>query len=230
MPTLFPDSNLWLRIATVPVYVGSIVLISELLHRYTDTNPEQVRKVVHIGTGNVIILAWLFQLPAWVGIISGVLAGIVTLISYRLPILPGVNSVGRKSLGTFFYAVSIGILTAVFWHLNLPHYAVIGILIMAWGDGLAAIIGQRFGKHPYTIVGNTKSWEGTVTMLVVSYAIVSIILLSVQGNIWQTWVVGIPVAIVATGVESIAQWGLDNLTVPLTSAGLAFAINQLAIG
>jgi phytol kinase len=229
MPTLFVDSNLWLRIATVPVYVGAIVLISELLHRYTDTNPEQVRKVVHIGTGNVIILAWLLQLPAWVGIICGVLAGIVTLISYRLPILPGVNSVGRKSLGTFFYAVSIGILTAVFWNLNLPHYGVIGILIMAWGDGLAAIIGQRFGKHPYTIVGNTKSWEGTLTMLVVSYVIVSIVLLSVQGNIWQTWVVGIPVAIVATGVESIAQWGLDNLTVPLTSAGLAFALNQLSI-
>ena len=226
MQILFTDSNLWLRIATVPVYVGSIVLISELLHRYTDTNPEQVRKVVHIGTGNVIILAWLLQLPAWVGIISGVLAGIVTLISYRLPILPGVNSVGRKSLGTFFYAVSIGILTAIFWHLNLPHYAVIGILIMAWGDGLAAIIGQRFGKHPYTIFGNTKSWEGTLTMFVVSYAIVSIVLLSVQGNMWQTWVVGIPVAIVATGVESIAQWGLDNLTVPITSAGLAFLVDR----
>ena len=226
MQILFTDSNLWLRIATVPVYVGSIVLISELLHRYTDTNPEQVRKVVHIGTGNVIILAWLLQLPAWVGIISGVLAGIVTLISYRLPILPGVNSVGRKSLGTFFYAVSIGILTAIFWNLNLPHYAVIGILIMAWGDGLAAIIGQRFGKHPYTIFGNTKSWEGTLTMFVVSYAIVSIVLLSVQGSMWQTWVVGIPVAIVATGVESIAQWGLDNLTVPLTSAGLAFLVDR----
>jgi phytol kinase len=230
MPTLFPDSNLWLRIATVPVYVGTIVLTAELLHRYTDTDPEQVRKVVHIGTGNVIILAWLFQLPAWVGILSGVLAGIVTLISYRLPILPGVNSVGRKSLGTFFYAVSIAILTAIFWGLNLPHYAVIGILIMAWGDGLAAIIGQRFGKHPYTIFGNTKSWEGTLTMFVVSYAIVSIVFLSVQGNLWQTWVVGIPVAIVATGVESIAQWGLDNLTVPLTSAGLAFLVDRLLSG
>jgi phytol kinase len=227
MQILFTESNLWLRIATVPVYVGAIVLTAELLHRYTDTNPERVRKVVHIGTGNVILLAWLLQLPAWVGILSGVLAGIITLISYRFPILPGVNSVGRKSLGTFFYAVSIGILTAIFWPLNLPHYGVIGILIMAWGDGLAAIIGQGFGKHPYTIFGNTKSWEGTLTMFGVSYAIVSIVLLSVQGNTWQTWVVGIPVAIVATGVESIAQWGLDNLTVPLTSAGLAFLVDRL---
>ncbi|AFY93692.1 diacylglycerol/polyprenol kinase family protein [Chamaesiphon minutus] len=230
MPTLFADSNLWWRIATVPVYVGSIVLTAELLHRYTDTAPEQVRKVVHIGTGNVIILAWLLDLPAWVGITSGILAAIITLISYRLPILPGVNSVGRKSLGTFFYAVSIGIVTAVFWTLDLPYFGVIGILIMAWGDGLAAIIGQRFGKHPYTILGNTKSWEGTLTMLIVSYAIVSLVLLTVHGNTWQTWVVGIPVAIVATGVESIAQWGLDNLTVPLSSAGLAFLVDRFLAG
>ncbi len=230
MPTYFNESNLWFRIATVPIYVGTIVLAAELLHRYTDTKPEQVRKVVHIGTGNVILLAWLLNLPAWVGITSAVLAGIVTLISYRLPILPGVNSVGRKSLGTFFYAVSIGIVTAVFWNLNLPHYGVIGILIMAWGDGLAAIIGLKFGKHPYTIVGNTKSWEGTGTMLLVSYTIVSIVLFAVQGNIWQTWLVGIPVAIIACTVESIAQWGVDNLTVPLSSAGFAFAINQLMLG
>jgi phytol kinase len=229
MRTAFTDSNLWCRIFTVPVYVGAIVLTAELLHRYTATSPEQVRKVVHIGTGNVILLAWLLQLPAWVGIGSAVVAAIVTLISYRLPILPGVNSVGRKSLGTFFYAVSIGVLTAIFWPLQLPYYAVIGILIMAWGDGLAAIIGQKYGKHPYTIVGNTKSWEGTLTMLIVSYTIVSIVLLSVQGNIWQTWVVGIPVAIAATAVESIAQWGLDNLTVPLGGAGLAYILNQLLI-
>jgi phytol kinase len=227
MQTLLVDANLWLRIATVPVYVGAIVLSAELLHRYTDTDPETVRKVVHIGTGNVILLAWLLQLPAWVGITSAILAAIVTLISYRLPILPGVNSIGRKSLGTFFYAVSIGVLTAIFWNLDLPHYGVIGILIMAWGDGMAAIIGQRFGKHPYTIFGNRKSWEGTGTMLLISYAIVSIVLLSVQGNLWQTWLVGIPVAIVATAVESIAQWGLDNLSVPLISAGLAFAIDRL---
>ena len=226
MPILFTDSNLWFRIITVPVYVGAIVLTAELLHRYTNTNPEQVRKVVHIGTGNVILLAWLLQLPTWVGITSAVLAGIITLVSYQLPILPGVNSVGRKSLGTFFYAVSIGVVTAVFWPLQLPYYGVIGILIMAWGDGLAAIIGQRFGKHPYLVFGNTKSWEGTLAMLFVSYGVVAIVLFTVQGNIWQTWVVGIPVAIVATGIESIAQWGLDNLTVPLSAAGLVYVINE----
>ena len=35
---------------------------------------------------------------------------------------------------------------------------------MAWGDGLAAIIGQRFGKHQYQIGTIKKSWEGSLAM------------------------------------------------------------------
>jgi phytol kinase len=223
------DTPLWLRIALVPVYVGGIVLTAELWHRYTNPNPELVRKIVHIGTGNVILIAWLLDLPGWVGIISAVLSGTIALLSYRFPLLPGVNSVGRKSFGTFFYAVSIGIVTAWFWPLNLPYYGAIGILIMCWGDGLAAIIGQKFGQHPFTVMGNRKSWEGTLTMLMVSYTIVGLVLLGVQGNIWQTWVVGIPVALGATAIELFAQWGLDNLSVPIGSAALVLIINQFLI-
>lgn len=114
------DLPLWWRIAVVPIYVGMIVLAAELSHRQGWLPPEPTRKIVHIGTGHVILIAWLLQLPAWVGITSAVLASIATLISYQFPILPGVNSVGRQSLGTFFYAVSIGLLTAIFWPLQQP--------------------------------------------------------------------------------------------------------------
>jgi phytol kinase len=208
--------------------VGAIVLTAELLHRFGNTQPEQTRKIVHIGTGNVILIAWLLNLPAWVGITSAVVAAIAALVSYYLPILPGVNSVNRRSLGTFFYAISIGVVTAVFWPVDRPYYGAIGILIMAWGDGLAAIIGQRFGRHPYLVFGNKKSWEGTLTMFVVSYAIVTLILVSVFGLSWQNWIIGLPVAIVVTGIESIAQWGLDNLTVPLVAAFLTDLLSRSA--
>ena len=184
------------------------------------------RKVVHIGTGNVILLAWWLKIPAWVGISAGIISAAIALISYRLPILPSVNGVGRKSLGTFFYAVSVGILIGWFWSIQQPQYAAQGILIMAWGDGLAAVIGQNFGKHPYQVWGMNKSWEGSLTMCLVSYIVCSLILLAVQGNIWQTWVVAIPVAFVATGLETLSKVGLDNLTVPLGSAALCFLLNQ----
>jgi phytol kinase len=220
------EAPLWMRIAIVPIFVGAIVLTAELVHRYGNVQPEQVRKIVHIGTGNVILIAWWLHLPAWVGITSAILAAIAALVSYYLPILPGVNSVDRQSLGTFFYAVSIGIVTAVFWPLKLPYFGAIGILIMSWGDGFAAIIGQRFGRHPYQIFGNKKSWEGTLTMFAISYGIITIILVSVQGNMWQSWLVGIPVSIAVTAIESISQFGLDNLTVPLISSALTYLLTR----
>jgi phytol kinase len=221
---------LWFRIALVPIYVGSIVLLAELGHRWQWFSAEQSRKIVHIGTGNVIALAWLLQLPAWVGITSAVLAGMITLISYWLPILPGVNSVGRKSYGTFFYAVSMGLLIAIFWPLKHPEYAVIGILVMAWGDGLAAIVGQKWGRHPYQILGNSKSLEGTATLLLVSYIITTIVLYIAHGNLLYIWLVGIPVAIVAVMLESISQFGIDNITLPLGAAMLAFWLAEVLPG
>jgi phytol kinase len=221
---------LWFRIVLVPLFVGSIVLLAELGHRWQWFSAEQSRKIVHIGTGNVIALAWLLQLPAWVGITSALLAGMITLISYWLPILPGVNSVGRKSYGTFFYAVSMGLLIAIFWPLQHPEYAAIGILVMAWGDGLAAIVGQRWGRHPYKIFGNSKSLEGSATLLLVSYIVTTIILYVANGNLPIVWLVGIPVAIVAVILESISQFGLDNITLPSGAAMLAFWLVEILPG
>lgn len=220
-------SPISLQIAIVVLWIGLLLLVASLLSRFGTGNAEVIRKVVHIGTGNVILFAWWLHIPAFVGVGASILASIVTFLSYRFPILPGINSVGRKSLGTFFYAVSIGILVAWFWAINRPQYAALGILVMAWGDGLAALVGQKFGKHPYKIWDNNKSWEGSGTMALVSFIVSSLIFLSVQGNIWQTWIVSIIVALVATTLEAFSVYGIDNLTVPLGSAALGFFLIEL---
>lgn len=221
---------MWFKIAIAAIWVGAIVLTAELLHRYTTTDPEKIRKVVHIGTGQVILLAWWLEIPAWVGITASILASVVTLLSYKFPILPGINSVGRKSLGTFFYALSIGILVAWFWPIQQPQYAAIGILVMTWGDGLAALIGQKYGKHPYKIGGIQKSWEGSLTMALVSYLVTTLILFVVQGSTGQTYVVPIAVALFATVLETFSKLGIDNLTVPVGSAALSFLLIEILPG
>jgi phytol kinase len=216
----------WLQSTIVAVWVSLVFVIAWAVNRLANKNPEILRKIVHIGTGNVILLAWWLDIPAVVGITASILASVVTLLSYRFPILPGINSVGRKSLGTFFYSASIGILIAWFWYIREPQYAALGILIMAWGDGLAGLIGQRFGKHQYHIFGGQKSWEGSLTMAIVSYVISTIILLSVHGNVWQIWVISLVVALGATALESFSYLGIDNMTVPIGSATLAFVLAQ----
>jgi phytol kinase len=219
-----------LEIGIIAIALGAIVLLAESLYRLTATTSELARKIVHIGTGNVILVAWWLQLPAWVGISAAIIASAIALLSYYIPILPGINSVGRKSLGTFFYAMSIGILIAWFWPIEQFQYAAIGILVMTWGDGFAGLIGQQFGQHPYQIWGSKKSWEGSLTMALVSFLVSSLILFGAQGNIWQTWVVSLAVALVATGLEVFSKLGIDNLTVPLGSAALAFYLINILPG
>jgi phytol kinase len=218
--------DLWSDIAIAGIWLGFTIILAESLYRLRAIDSEKVRKIVHIGAGQVILLAWWLQIPAWVGIAASFVASTVALLSYKYPILPGINSVGRKSLGTFFYALSIGILVAWFWPLQQPQYAAIGILVMTWGDGLAALIGQQYGKHRYQIGGIQKSWEGSTTMAAVSFLVTSLILLAVGGNIWQICLVSAAVAVIATSLEAFSVLGIDNLTVPLGSAAIAYFFNQ----
>jgi len=218
--------DLWLQIGIVVLVLGVVVLLAETIYRRVSANSELVRKVVHISTGNIILLAWWLKLPTWVGIWASVIAGAIALLSFYIPFLPGINSVGRKSLGTFFYAISIGILIAWFWPTQQYQYAAIGILVMTWGDGLAALIGQKYGQHPYEVGGIKKSWEGSLTMALTSYFVSSLILFGVQGNIWQTWLISVAIALVATGLEAFSKLGIDNLTVPIGSAAIAFYLSQ----
>lgn len=98
---------------------------------------------------------------------------------------------------------------------------------MTWGDGMAALLGQRFGKHRYQILGITKSWEGSLAMAVVSYLVTNLVLLAGQELSWQIWVVSLAVAVIATALEAVSKLGVDNLTVPLGSAAVGFFVSQL---
>ncbi|MEP0955175.1 diacylglycerol/polyprenol kinase family protein [Microcoleus sp. FACHB-1515] len=221
---------LWQQIGIVALWLGAIVLAAEGLDRFVKAEPEIVRKVVHIGVGNVILLAWWLHIPLWLGVIASLLASAIALLSYRFTILRSVNSVGRKSYGTFFYAISFGVLIAWFWSIDRPQYAALGLLVMTWGDGLAAIVGQRFGKHRYKLWDEQKSWEGSIAMALVSYTMSGLIFFGLQGNSPATWLIPIPIAIIATLLEACSKYGVDNLTVPIGSAAIAFVLDRLWLG
>lgn len=222
-----PAASAWWALVLVFLYLGALITIAELINRWTQTDGELTRKIVHIGSGNVILFAWWLDLPASVISLAAAIAALIALSSYYLPILPSLNSVGRQSLGTFFYAVSIGLLTAWFWPINQPQYAVIGILIMTWGDGLAAVVGQKFGKHPYQFWGSQKSWEGSLTMLLASFLVTILILGATAGLSWHIWLISFATAMIATSLETFSKLGIDNLTVPIASAAFGFFASRI---
>ena len=212
----------WGAIAAIALYLAGLLILAETLNRFTVHSGEITRKIVHIGSGHVVLFAWWFHIPRWVGMAAAIAAGLIALLSYFLPILPSLESVGRRSFGTFFYAVSIGVLMGYFFP-QYPEFATFGILTMAWGDGLAALVGKRWGKHPYQIWGNRKSWEGSSTMLGASFIVGILIFGSVYGLSLPLLLSLGMVALGATLLEVFAWEGIDNLTVPLGSAFGAFA-------
>ena len=213
------------QIVFVGAWLGVLGLVTEGLYLTRSVSSEITRKIVHIGAGNVILLAWWLQTPTWMGIAASVIFSLVALMSYWLPILPGINSVGRTSLGTFFYAVSIGILTAVFWPQGHPEFTALGILAMTWGDGLAALVGQAYGRHPYKVWGIKKSWEGSGAMLLASFMTSYAVLTAAQGSTVTGFAIALLVAMFATLLEAFSKLGIDNLTVPLGSAFLAYGLS-----
>ena len=216
----------------VGLWLGFVLGLAEWISKNRKFDAEIPRKVVHIGTGNVILLAWWLNTPLSLGLWASAIFCLVALLSYRFPILPSVSGIGRQSWGTFFYALSIGLLMVCFWGRSLPQFAALGILVMTWGDGLAAIIGQNFGTHPYTIWGIQKSWEGSATMFCVSLLITGMILFPIytgQLSIFSSVGIMIGVSAIATGLEAFSKYGLDNLTVPIGSAGLCYGLVHLCL-
>ena len=215
-----PITILTIQISAVAVWLGLVFLVSEILHRFNQ-DPELVRKVVHIGTGHVLLIAWWLQIPTWLCVSAGVTFTAIALASHHTNILPMLNDVGRKTYGVFYYALSITVLVGLLWD-HHPQYAVIGVMVMSWGDGMAALIGKRFGKHTFIYMGNKRSLEGSLAMFVTSLIVMLGIFSSGHSLSARDIGVAIPVAAIAAMLEAFSPGGTDNLSVPLASASLSY--------
>ena len=190
-----------------------IVVASALLarNRWPDQR-ELSRKIVHIGTGAVIPMAWWFAIPA---VIAIPFAGVVTLataINQRWRLIPAVEDVDRNSYGTTAYGLAITTLLVMYWPYQ-PEAVCAGVLVMACGDGLAGLIGRAVTSPHWTVAGQTKSLAGTATMLTVSFGVLLALTITDGSGVNGTG--ALLLAAVATGLEQVSPAGIDNLSVPL---------------
>ncbi len=128
-----------IAIFIIALWIVIILLIAVLCKRYFPKKEELSRKIIHIGTGPVILLAWLFNIPKNIAFSTALLITISLGVNYQYRLLPAIEDIERKSFGTIAYGISITLLLLLFW----PRYASsisIGVLSMAFGDGLAGLI------------------------------------------------------------------------------------------
>ncbi|KAJ0987637.1 hypothetical protein J5N97_005993 [Dioscorea zingiberensis] len=191
------------------------------------------RKLVHISIGLAFMLFWPIFSP---GNLAPFLAALAPGINIFRMLLLGlgiwkneamVKSISRHGdyrellKGPLYYACTITLATSVFWRTS--PIAIAAICNLCAGDGVADIVGRRFGtqKLPYN---QNKSFAGTIAMAVAGFiaSVVYMHYFSIFGYMDVNWslIVGFMiVSLTAALIESlpISSELDDNLTVPLTS-------------
>lgn len=192
--------------------------INELWWRHHREPDELSRKFVHIVAGSFVAF-WPYFL-SWNQIrVLALAAFIIVAVSKRFNVFKTIHTATRPTWGEAFFALAVGLTTFV---THNPAVYVTALLQMSLADGLAAVIGTKYGVgNDYSVLGAKKSLAGSATFLFVSY----IILLSL--SLFSTHV-AIPwcltIAFVATILENIGLRGSDNLLVPMF---VAFALRLL---
>lgn len=195
------------------LYIIFVVGIAFVLFKFTKVGSEVVRKFIHI-----LVSLWVFILTncytsfywSLIGPAAFVVINAVFVNSGYAKYL-GMGERKRDN-GLVYFPLSILILVTMgHYELSNNEIIVASVLTMGFGDGLAALIGSKVGKHSYKFVGGKKSIEGTVTMFAVT-----LIVLSLFTSI--PWYGVLITALVATAFENLTPLGFDNITVPLSTA------------
>ena len=223
-----------LALIIVYVYVAVIFVVAELVLK---TRPEVSRKFLHIMVGNMIFAMPFFSDP-WIMLLFITLPVTIALFFLTeyspIKIKNSVTESGH-ALGLFFYAGIWTILIAVFATIapaNDPKFYIwivaLAIVPMVYGDGFAALIGQKFGKVKYTVFGGTKSLEGSLTMFVIT-SVMSVCVWMVFTSIGCTMpefnIINIlAISAIATVCEALSYGGIDNLSVPAVTSILYYLV------
>lgn len=196
-------------LAATAVFV--LLVLAELWWRRRQVHGEFSRKLVHVTVGTFVAF-WPFFL-SWneIRILSvAFLLGVV--ISKYLGLFNAIHSVQRPTWGEVFFALAVGALT--FITQDKWVYAA-AVLQMGLADGLAAVVGIKYGNATrYLVLGHRKSIIGTTTFFATSLLVLLGFNYWASGPVEPIQLLGI--AALATAIENIGVKGFDNLLVPVT--------------
>ncbi len=192
-----------------------ILVINEFIWRKRKIHGEFSRKFVHLTVGSFV--AFWPRYLSWTQIkLIGLIFLVSVIISKKVKIFQAIHSVQRPTYGEAFFALAIIIVPFISQNKWVFTAA---ILQMSLADGLAAIIGLRFGgKYSYIVLNHTKTLVGTLTFFIASLLI--LIGFVHYSGINLEFTTLLIISFISSLLENIAIFGLDNLIVPLFIATL----------
>ncbi|OLS28093.1 MAG: hypothetical protein HeimC3_00530 [Candidatus Heimdallarchaeota archaeon LC_3] len=214
-------SEILLPFLLVIIFVLFWLILSEFLSRTNKLSKPDARKVLHIMVGNVVIFIPFFGDKLIVTLIP---LGFIVFNFFLTPYGP-IKKLRMDTfesghgLGTVWYAISLTLL--VFFSYDNSWMILVSFFPLAYGDGLAAVIGSRAKKGFFWSFGGKKSLIGTWTFIWASFIAVSFGLmlfnfLSITNFSMELIIlIGITVAVIASLIEFLSPKGMDNLFIPV---------------
>ncbi|CAF1097798.1 unnamed protein product [Adineta steineri] len=218
--------NTILSLVTTSLTFAVVFLLNHLHKKKSITN-EVLRKVIHIGAGTFYLAIYFYddhgQFSKYLNIFPNLLWMCILIwksqhhSSTHQPHDPILDIMTRNKhqsellYGPLFFN-SVVVICGTIFYKTIPGSLIMSLL--TWGDGLAAVIGVRYGSQR-KIYGK-KSLDGLLTFFIVGI-IASIIYIAVLVNLQSVHLVKICViSFITAVVETLTSSDVDNLTVPLS--------------
>jgi phytol kinase len=197
------------------------------------------RKLIHILTGPLFVLCWLFFPDVWYARWLAALVPLLFTIQFALIGLGVVKdeasvkamsrSGDRREIlrGPLFYGIIFVVMTLIYW--KTSPIGMTAVMLMCGGDGLADIIGRGI-KSPKLPWSRDKSVAGSLGMFIGGWILTAFILAlfvarSVFTGPFTVYLLPITIiAAVATLVESLPLKDVDNITVTLAAVALGYLL------
>ncbi len=227
---------------TVKLSVAFLCLFAaaEILYRFLKIKVEYTRKLVHVGTGLLTLLFPVLLTSHWNVLLLCASFAAILILSLKFCFLPSVNAIKRKSWGSLCFPAAVwmsfllmeivrnrGIST-----LNPMLFFYLPILVMAFCDPAAALVGRKWPIYSFRCGAGRKSVVGSGTFFLIAYFLTAALLVIFQKNDLSFalfLVVPFLVAAATTLTEAFTPSGFDNLTIPLVTMLCLWAVNLLLI-
>ncbi len=190
------------------------------------------RKIFHLV---IFSLAGVLQLTGGLSLVmlyGSVVACVVLYAVWRGEGFPFYEALARptdRPHRTLFVLVPLATTAVggVLANLLFPTTAFIGYLVTGWGDAVGEPVGTAWGRHRYRVpslagVPATRSLEGSSAVFLVSFAAAFLGLAAAGLPGGRAFGVALACAAGSTAVEAVSSHGLDNLTLQVAAAGIAF--------
>ena len=229
-------NNIVALVLTFALALGWLRLMDFLAHRGL-IESRLSRKIIHIGTGPLYVLCWLFfadtpdarWLAALVPLAITVQFALIGLgvLKDEASVMAMSRSGDRREIlrGPLYYGIAFAAVTLIFW--KTSPIGIVALMLMCGGDGIADVVGRRIAspKLPWS---KEKSVAGSIGVLLGGFGLAALVLtvyvaLGAFPSPLSRYLLPLGlISLLGMFVESLPFKDIDNLTLTLAAALAGF--------